>query len=254
MKLTSLRINERCVEREKQILQSLQHPSFLQVHDCFEVLPKWYGADMDRVFGKKGVVMDVIDTSLQSFMSETNPKPLDPSWLQDCRPLMSQMASAVQYMHGRGVMHGNLKPGNVLLRTKGTSFDVVISDFSCAVDGMVQGKLLSHPRGALAYQAPQMHAQPPEPYSLKADVYSLGRTFQALLQRSEMRANEETDLETIEPLEVRQLLSKMQAHAEVDRPSTVPNGGEVLLAHRFFADFSWGSCRFAAVKASNSGL
>ena len=242
VKLTSLRINESGVEREKQILQRLGH-GFLQVQDCFAVLPKWYGADMERVFGKKGVVMELIDKSLQDLLGEG--APLDVSWLLECRPLIFQMAKAVQYMHSQGVLHGNLKPGNVLLRTATSGFDIVISDFSCAVEAMEEGRLLSRPRGAAAYQAPQMRAQPPEPYSLKADVYSLGRTFQALLQRMEVEAKEARPDAgfSLWPLEVREMLLEMHAPSEANRPDM-----EMLLTQTFFGDFLWGSCRFNAMK------
>ncbi|MBW8011193.1 MAG: protein kinase [Chloroflexi bacterium] len=84
---------------------------------------------------------------------------------------------ALSYAHIQNVLHGNVKPSNILVEKTGR---VVLTDFGIAKMTMdnkdkITGKLVNtHP-----YLAPELSARKPE--SKKADIYSLGVIFHELI-------------------------------------------------------------------------
>jgi serine/threonine protein kinase len=85
----------------------------------------------------------------------------------------------VAYLHRQGVVHGNLKPGNVLLAANGIPR---LADLRLT-GGLFQGPLLveGDATAGLAYLAPELVADPgaePRPYT---DIYGLGTVLYELL-------------------------------------------------------------------------
>jgi serine/threonine protein kinase len=86
--------------------------------------------------------------------------------------LVEQLAEIVRYLHRQGVVHGNLKPSNVLFAADGIPR---VSDFR-PTGGLFQGPLPvegTEPAG-LGYLAPEVVREPkaePRPYT---DIYGLG--------------------------------------------------------------------------------
>ena len=89
----------------------------------------------------------------------------------------SQIADALEYAHSQGVLHRDIKPGNLILDDDGTPW---ITDFGLAKlmsqdDGTTRtGQTV----GTLRYMAPeQLHGQ----VDRRSDVYALGLTLYELL-------------------------------------------------------------------------
>src|SRR5207253_4383236 len=87
-----------------------------------------------------------------------------------------QVAEALAYAHGQGILHRDIKPSNLLLDTHGT---VWVTDFGLAkaVDGLeltTTGDIV----GTLRYMAPERFQGRSDP---RSDVYSLGLTLYELL-------------------------------------------------------------------------
>ena len=90
--------------------------------------------------------------------------------------LAAQVADALAYAHGRGVLHRDIKPSNLILDTRGT---VWVTDFGLAKaegseDLTQSGELV----GTLVYMAPERFQGWSDP---RSDVYSLGLTLYELL-------------------------------------------------------------------------
>jgi serine/threonine protein kinase len=86
--------------------------------------------------------------------------------------LVEQLAEIVAYLHRQGVIHGNLKPTNVLLAADGIPR---VADFSL-IGGLFQGPLPADDEelAGLGYLAPELvrdTSAEPRPYT---DVYGLG--------------------------------------------------------------------------------
>ncbi|MBO0695004.1 MAG: protein kinase, partial [Verrucomicrobia bacterium] len=97
--------------------------------------------------------------------------------------LMAKVARAVQYAHGQGILHRDLKPGNILLDGRG---EPLVSDFGLAkcleLASNLTRTLTAY--GAPGYVAPEQvdpeHA-PAGKLTPAADVYSLGAILFDLL-------------------------------------------------------------------------
>jgi tetratricopeptide (TPR) repeat protein len=88
--------------------------------------------------------------------------------------ILRRLCSTLAYLHGEGIVHGDLKPDNVFLQPDGTP---VLVDFGLAsnVRGGVGREALTRARGVTgtwAYMAPeQIRGEPLEP---RTDLYALG--------------------------------------------------------------------------------
>ena len=86
--------------------------------------------------------------------------------------ILSQVCDAVQFAHSRGVIHGDIKPGNILLNQDG---QVKLADFGLA-RLMVQGDRSAEawtPMGTPEYAAPELYDKN-SVADHRADIYSLG--------------------------------------------------------------------------------
>ncbi len=85
--------------------------------------------------------------------------------------IFSQLCSAIDYAHSQGIVHGDIKPLNVLFRIlpDGTE-QVALSDFGLAIQLEVMHYTFSR-QGTLAYLAPEQFDDQVSPAS---DIFSLG--------------------------------------------------------------------------------
>lgn len=93
--------------------------------------------------------------------------------------VLAEVSDAVQFAHSRGVIHGDIKPGNIMLDTDGR---VKLADFGLA-RLMVHGDRNADswtPMGTPEYAAPELYDKNAAP-DHRADIYSLGVVLHEML-------------------------------------------------------------------------
>jgi tRNA A-37 threonylcarbamoyl transferase component Bud32 len=148
--------------REAKVSAKLSHPCVVTVYDVIE-------SD-----GAPWIVMELVAArSLQRVLAEDGPLP-PPQAAETGMMLLGALASA----HAVGIVHRDVKPGNVLLTRGGRA---VLTDFGIAVvDGDPALTLTGMVMGTPGFCAPERIRG--EPASPASDLWSLGATLYAAVE------------------------------------------------------------------------
>ncbi|MGD2251604.1 MAG: serine/threonine-protein kinase [Anaerolineales bacterium] len=158
------RVFLRRFRREAQTLAKLQHPNIVRLYGLEQ--------DGDLAF----MLMDFVEgVSLRKEIFRTA-APFTPARVME---IMRPICSALHYAHQLGMVHCDIKPGNILIDSKG---HVLVTDFGIArmTDASTATMVGA---GTPAYMAPeQARGENPSPQS---DIYALGVTLFEMLSGGE---------------------------------------------------------------------
>ncbi|MBI3222973.1 MAG: serine/threonine protein kinase [Nitrosomonadales bacterium] len=87
--------------------------------------------------------------------------------------VIEQMANALRYAASLGIVHRDVKPGNIMLLPNGLA---KLADFGCAIPVSQMGAVVA---GSLAYMSPEQLEG--EALDQRADIYALGAVLYRLL-------------------------------------------------------------------------
>lgn len=151
--------------REARAMAMLSHPNVVAVYDFGQTDGLYY------------FLMEYVDGINLHRLLETGK--LAP---EQALAIVPQICEALQYAHDHGVVHRDIKPGNLLLDREGR---VKIADFGLAklVGREARGLTLTgsgHVMGTPQYMAPEQIERPLQ-VDHRADIYSLGVVFYQML-------------------------------------------------------------------------
>ncbi|MFN2371504.1 MAG: protein kinase, partial [Candidatus Krumholzibacteriia bacterium] len=153
---------------ERQSLARMDHPHIARILDA--------GTAAD---GRPFVVLELVDGLPVTRWCRERGATLDQRL-----DLMIKVCRAVQHAHDRGVLHRDLKPGNVLVRSIDGQATPAIIDFGIAkaleeteVELTVAGQVVGTP----AYMSPEQRAGDAANIDVRSDVYALGVMLYELL-------------------------------------------------------------------------
>jgi serine/threonine protein kinase/formylglycine-generating enzyme required for sulfatase activity len=146
---------------EARILASLDHPHIVPVHDlgrtedglCFVVAKFIQGTDL---------ALKLKDARLS---------------FDESAKLTATIADALHHAHKRGLVHRDVKPGNILLDTEGRPY---LADFGLALKEEDYGKG-GGIHGTPAYMSPEQANGEGHRVDGRSDIFSLGSVFYELL-------------------------------------------------------------------------
>lgn len=141
--------------KEARLAASLQHAAFVKIHA------------IEEEGDSQSIVMELVPgVTLKQWIKR------EPTDEKRALEIVGDVAEAMQEAHASGLIHGDLKPSNLIVEPSGK---VRILDFGLASKGDPQATTSlsqSDPQGTIAYMAPErLLGSAPDP---RGDIYALG--------------------------------------------------------------------------------
>jgi serine/threonine protein kinase/tetratricopeptide (TPR) repeat protein len=149
--------------REAEAAASLEHPGIVPIYDvgerdgfCYFSMRFVEGGQLDQVIKR------------------------EPMSIRQAAELISKVARTVDYAHKHGILHRDIKPGNVLVDAKG---EPLLTDFGLArlVEAESTVTRTKEVMGTPSYMAPEQAVGNNAAVSSATDVYGLGAVLYQLL-------------------------------------------------------------------------
>jgi serine/threonine-protein kinase len=154
-------VMRRRFQREAQSAASIRHPNVTQIFQTRLL------AD-----GLPVIMMEYIEgRTLADLLEARGPVPIE-----EARPMLASLASALAAAHARGIVHRDIRPGNVFIEN--TTGRAVLADFGIAAlvesgsDTATRLTTAGMRLGDVKYMSPEQLRN--EPVTAQSDVYSLG--------------------------------------------------------------------------------
>jgi len=111
------KINKELFEKERDVLQKLNHPNIIQFKECHVDNTNYYivttlcegGELFDRIVDKANPITE-----------------------KRASELILTMLKAIQHCHDKNIVHRDIKPENFVFKTKAQDSEMVLIDFGCA--------------------------------------------------------------------------------------------------------------------------
>lgn len=176
--------------KEARTVANLDHPNIVPVHDVGSTDQHPFYVVSKFIEGKD--LSDVIKERRLSFAESTS--------------LIAKIAEALHHAHKQGIVHRDIKPGNILVGDDGTPYIVDFGLAYCDQDPLEQGRRVI---GTPAYMSPEQAGGEGHRVNGQSDIFSLGVIlYELLTERRPFHGNDITEvlsqIRRIEPRPLRQ--------------------------------------------------
>lgn len=183
--------------REAVTAAKLRHPNIVTVYE------------LDVVDGIYYYTMEYIEGQDLGRLIAAGPLPVRRAVI-----LALKVARALDHAHGKGVVHRDLKPGNIILDGAG---EPMVTDFGLALDLESRPGPSAYAAGTPWYMAPEQVADSGAPVGPACDVYALGVVLFEMLAGQVPFAGARAEevfaaIETREPPDPRELRPEVDEH------------------------------------------
>ena len=153
--------------REVELIASMRHPHIVTVYDGGDLPDGGCFVAMEFIRGVPLVRADAIDRKMDDHTRS--------GLIRLKLEQMAKICDAVQYAHLRGIIHRDIKPGNILIDRDGEPkvLDFGVAKVLGAQDGMdmtLTGEFV----GTFAYAAPEQVSGSSDDIDTRCDIYALG--------------------------------------------------------------------------------
>uniref|UniRef100_A0A7S3UYE3 Protein kinase domain-containing protein n=1 Tax=Aplanochytrium stocchinoi TaxID=215587 RepID=A0A7S3UYE3_9STRA len=153
------------VTGEISVMESLDHPNIV----------RYFGSQINRESGNLEILLEYVSGgSIASLLAQTGSGFSEPIIKKYTR----HMVEGITYLHSKGIIHRDIKGGNVLISDKGVA---KLADFGCSKsllghsDHSLEASL-KNIRGSILWMAPEVVKQTGDGRE-SADIWSLGATI-----------------------------------------------------------------------------
>ncbi|KAM3276657.1 hypothetical protein ACQJBY_044830 [Aegilops geniculata] len=153
--------------RELKLLRHLSHENVIALKDVMMPIQR-------RSFKDVYLVSELMDTDLQQIINSSQMLSND-----HCKYFLFQLLQGLKYLHSVGILHRDLKPGNLLVNG---SCALKICDFGLARTNNTKGQHMTEYVVTRWYRAPELLLSC-DNYGTSIDVWSVGCIFAELLGR-----------------------------------------------------------------------
>jgi serine/threonine protein kinase len=161
LKTTATKGEVKRFTKEVRLLSKMDHPNVVKVHSSRLTSPPFY------------FMMPLYEHSLEAILNDVIGN--------EARivPIFTAILDAMEYSHGEGILHRDLKPGNVLMNS---DHDLVVSDFGLGRDtksGSERETETGMRGGTRCYWPPEQQVDFKKA-TVQSDIYTLGRMLYEL--------------------------------------------------------------------------
>lgn len=143
--------------QEAEIAANLHHPRLIPVYD--------YGDYEGQLY----LVMRLVPGgTLRDYLKDHAPLPL-----AETIPLLQQIASVLDYLHGQKLIHRDVKPSNILLEPLPSGLTAILTDFGLVRSAEKSLTLTDQVLGTPTYMAPEQVNNKLGSPSPQTDIYAL---------------------------------------------------------------------------------